>query len=99
MAEESGLFSQAMEAGREFLSPLATQREENNELTEEEERVNERALRDVMDPNSSANARSGSDSVGGGDVHSDQMFDEVVDRLTSPKKTRRTTLVKRLLPT
>ena len=86
MAEESGLFSQALDAGREFLSPLAGQREEDNKLTEEEERVNEQALRDVMDPNSSANARSGSASDGGGDVYSDQMLDEVVDRLTSPKK-------------
>ena len=51
MADESGLFSQAMEVGRELLSPLATQREENNELTEERERVNKQALRDVMDPN------------------------------------------------
>ncbi|MBC8399121.1 MAG: hypothetical protein H8E16_18750 [Flavobacteriales bacterium] len=67
MIDESGLFSQAMEAGRELLSPLATQREENAELTEGQERVNDNALRDVMD---SAN-------VGGGDVYSDQVFDEV----------------------
>ena len=82
MADESGLFSQASQAverGMEFLSPLATQREDNNELTEEQERVNGDALRDVMDPHSSANVRSGSANVGGGDVYSDQVFDEVVD--------------------
>ena len=87
--EESGLFSQAVERGLELLSPLATQREENTELTEEQERVNDDALRDVMDPNSSANVRTGSASVGGGDVYSDQVFDEVVDRLTSPKKNKK----------
>ncbi len=43
MADESGLFSQAMEVGRELLSPLATQREENTELTEEQGRINDQA--------------------------------------------------------
>ena len=42
-----------------------------------------------MGLDSSANVRSGSASVGGGDAISNQMLDEVVDRLTSPNKIKK----------